>query len=174
MTQKTYIKESYVHPKIELSEQDYKRILGLARANAKQIEKRARELYEQYGVYKVCFRAEIRNRTITNDSLVNTYELDCRPSSGYVYAPSMSSDTEKPLVLLSEEERKRILTVTANYVQSCFDARFGEHLTLINNAKKYEHDARRMKKASFIFTIIGWLLAFAFFVFLFQVGFHGK
>lgn len=174
MAGNTYLKEPYVHPKIELNESDYKRILSLARANAKQIEKRARELYEQYGVFEVRIRAEVRETTFCCDDLKKSFELDCKPSSLYIYTPSMDANTDKPLVLLSEEERKRISVFATKYVRSVFDTRFGENLTFINKAREYERSARRTWKLTFLFTILGWLIAFAFFVFLFQVGFHGN
>lgn len=46
------LKETYVNPKIELTQSDYNRLVELARMKAKKIEERARKLYEEEGIIK--------------------------------------------------------------------------------------------------------------------------
>ena len=46
------LKETSVYPKVTISEEEYNRLVSLARAKAKQIEERAVAYYEKNGVFK--------------------------------------------------------------------------------------------------------------------------
>ena len=49
------LKDTYVNPKVELTQKEYNDLVTLARMKAKKIEERAREIYEKEGVTKIQF-----------------------------------------------------------------------------------------------------------------------
>lgn len=49
------LKETYVNPKVELTQNDYNRLVQMATMKAKKIEEKAREIYDKEGVVKIEF-----------------------------------------------------------------------------------------------------------------------
>ena len=53
------LKDTYVNPKVELTQTDYNRLVQTAQMKAKKIEERAREIYEKEGVVKIDFSCNL-------------------------------------------------------------------------------------------------------------------
>lgn len=53
------LKDTYVNPKVELTQSDYNRLVQTAQTKAKKIEERDREIYEKEGVVKIAFTCNL-------------------------------------------------------------------------------------------------------------------
>lgn len=60
------LEQTYVNPKVELSERDYNRLVELATMTAEKIEERARQFYEKEGVAKIRFEGRIASTRYFN------------------------------------------------------------------------------------------------------------
>lgn len=148
------LKETYVNPKVELSQSDYNRLVSMATMNAQKIEKRAREIYEKEGVVKIEFDGRfITKRYGERETEHYKFDVICEP---YTIMPDRG---EKGLFSIPQKMRQRIATKTRNYVQGVFDSYFGEHLVKLNAIKELEAKQRRDVNRFIIVTLTGWLLA---------------
>lgn len=155
------LKEASVTPKVTLTQDEYNRLVSLARANAKQIEQRAVEYYKKNGVCGIHIDAYVREQNGGCDGIIDTYSFDCKPSYGYV-TPS-DEYTPTPFAI-DRETRQRIMKFAASYATSAFYRKFGKQLMHINNAERYESRARRDWLICRAVTLTGWLLAALMFV----------
>lgn len=153
---------THVTPKVELTKGEYDRLVSLAQANADEIEKRAVEYYKKNGVCNIHIDAYVRSKNVySSDDTPDTFRFDCQPQYGYV---TPSDEYEPNSFAIDKETRLRIMRFASNYVTSVFTHKFGEHLKHINNAKWYEHCAKRNWRIWKAFTSAGWLLAFVMFI----------
>ena len=147
------LKETYVNPKIELTQDQYNRLVDLAKMKAKKIEERAREFYEKEGVAKICFEGRIHKKEF-GELTTQYYKFECKPRS---YDISPSGEFEKPLFSIPTEERKRIAQKVGRYVEDVFMTTFGEKLYNLNEILKIKKQAERDAFIFKIMTITGWL-----------------
>ena len=151
------LKETYVNPKIELTQSDYNRLVELARMKAKKIEERARALYEKEGVVKIQFDGRIEEQNYRYDDSVRHYYFDCNVAD-YRISPN-SEYGDKTIFTIPQEERQRIAKKVGRYVEEVFDSKFGDHLAKLNEIEKIKNKETRIYRMFIIFTAIGWIAA---------------
>ena len=149
------LKETYVTPKIELTQNDYNRLVSMATMKAKKIDERAREIYDKEGVVKIEFDGRIQTRRYGE---LNTehYKFDVSCES---YTVSPTGEYEKTLFSIPQEMRERIAGKVKRYVEGVFASYFGEHLTKLNAVKDLEAKTDREWRKLIVWTMTGWLLA---------------
>ena len=150
------LKETYVNPKIELTQNEYNRLVDLAKMKAKKIEERAREFYEKEGVAKICFEGRIYKNEF-GENTTQYYNFECKPRE---YDVSPSGEFEPSLFKIPMEQRKRIAQKVGRYVEDVFTATFGERLYHLDEILKIKAKAKHDFQKFMICTILGWLVAF--------------
>lgn len=153
------LKETYVNPKIELTQSDYNRLVELARMKAKKIEERARKLYEEEGIVKIQFDGRIHNKRGYDDDGVQHYQFDCDIPTYHIYPIGEYKNNGKTLFAIPEETRRRIANKVGRYVEEVFDARFGEHIAKLNEIEKIKNKETRIYRLFLLITIVGWIAA---------------
>lgn len=151
------LKETYVNPKIELTQGDYNRLVELARMKAKKIEERARKLYEEEGIVKIQFDGRIYNKRGYDDDGVQHYQFDCNIPMYNVHP--IGEYSGKTLFVIPEETRRRIANKVGRYVEEVFDARFGEHIAQLNEIEKLKGKQLHYNRMFLLITIVGWIAA---------------
>ena len=149
------LKNSDVNPKVELTESYYNRLVSMAQMNAKKIEERAREIYEQEGVATIRFIGNVTTKTY-GEVEHNRYEFTCDCKE---YTISPTGEYEKTLYFIPQESREKIAKHVKRYVEKVFEGRFGEHLTNLNEIERLKHKYKSERKKFMIWTILGWLTA---------------
>lgn len=153
------LKETYVNPKVELTQNDYNRLVQMATMKAKKIEEKAREIYDKEGVVKIEFDGRfVSNRYGERNTEHYKFDVFC-PS----YQVSPTGEFEKTLFSIPEKMRQRIATKVKRYVEEVFIEHFGEHLYKLNNIKRLEEKTEREWKRFLVWTVTGWLLAILMF-----------
>lgn len=153
------LKETCVNPKVELTQNDYNRLVQMATMKAKKIEEKAREIYNKEGVVKI----EFDGRFISNrygERNKEHYKFDVFLNEHYV---SPTGEFEKTLFSIPEKMRQRIAQKVKRYVEEVFVEHFGEHLYKLNNIKNLEEKTDREWKRFLVWTVTGWLLAIMMF-----------
>ena len=149
------LKETYVNPKVELTQSDYNRLVSMAQMKAKKIEERAREIYEKEGVAKIMFEGRITRKRYGEIEIEN-YDFECKLGEFNV---SPSGEYEKTLFIIPQEQRQRIAQKVGRYVEEVFIANFGERMFHLNEIQKIENKQIRNLRMFIILTIAGWLMA---------------
>ena len=149
------LKETYVTPRVELTQDEYNHLVDLAKIKAKKIEERARAFYEKEGVAKIDFEGRIR-KTDHGNLTTQRYEFECNLNEYYV---SPSGEFEPSLFTIPMEQRKRIAQKVGRYVEEVFTSYFGDHLYNLNEILKIKAKAERDYRTFMIFTLTGWLAA---------------
>ncbi len=149
------LKDTYVEPKVELTQKDYNDLVALARMKAKKIEERAREIYEKEGVVKIDFSCDIHRKCYGE---VETYQhkFSCLCS---VYCIDPKGDYEETLFMIPLESRQKIAKHVKRICEDTFRYYFGEHMLNINETKRLKHKQQQMNNTFIIVTVVGWLLA---------------
>ena len=155
------LNEASVTPRITLTQDEYNRLVSLARANAKQIEQRAVEYYKKNGVCSIHIDAYVRDDNGASDEIADTYRFDCQPQYGYV---TPSGEYEDNPFAIDRETRQRIMKFAASFATAAFYRKFGKQLMHINNAERYERRAQNYMTKCIVITVTGWLLAVALFL----------
>lgn len=155
------LNEASVTPRITLTQDEYNRLVALARANAKQIEHRAVEYYKKNGVCSIHIDAYVREDNGASNEIADTYRFDCQPQYGYVMP---SGEYEANPFAIDRETRHRIMKFAASFATAAFYRKFGKQLMHINNAERYECRARNYMTKCIVITVTGWLLAVALFL----------
>lgn len=151
------LKDTYVNPKVELTQTDYNRLVQTAHTKAKKIEERAREIYEKEGVVKIDFSCNLyRKRYGEVESDRHEFQCDCRE-----WGISPSGDYEKTFFKVPEKDRKRIAKHVKSIVEDAFYYYFGEHMLNLNEIERLKHKQERQLRQFIIWTGLGWLLAIA-------------
>ena len=151
------LKDTYVDPKVELTQSDYNRLVSMAQMKAKKIEERAREIYENEGVVKIDFSCSIyrkRYGELENDR--HKFQCSCAeycitPNGGY----------EKTLFKIPQESRVKIAKHVKRICEDTFMYYFGEHMLNINETERLKHKQQRMLNQFIILTVLGWATAAA-------------
>jgi len=150
------LNETSVTPKITLTQDEYNRLVSLAKAKAKQIEERAVEYYKKNGVCSIHIDAYVREQNGGCDEIADTFRFDCQPRYGYV---TPSDEYEPNPFAIDSATRQRIMKFAASYATSAFYRKFGKQLMHINNAMRYERRAYREWVMNLALALTGWLLA---------------
>lgn len=145
------LKDTHVHPKVELSESEYNHLVDLARMKAKKIEERARQYYEEEGVAKIRFEGRIVS-TRSGSRELEQYEFEVIPSHIFVDP----GEYEKTLFFIPMKQRELIAKKVANYLDNVFYAKFGERLSNINEIMKIKARHQYLLRRFIIFTFAGW------------------
>lgn len=155
------LNEASITPRITLTQNEYNRLVALARANAKQIEQRAVEYYKKNGVCSIHIDAYVREDNGACNEIADTYRFDCQPQYGYVMP---SGEYEANPFAIDRETRQRIMKFAASFATAVFYHKFGKQLMHINNAERYERRAQNYMTKCIVITVTGWLLAVALFL----------
>ena len=157
------LKETYVNPKVELTQNDYNRLVSLATMKAKKIEERAREIYEKEGVVKIEFDGRFKTKRYVNRGETEYYEFEVNCKQRHV---NPNSDYEETLFTIPQEMRERIAKKVKRYVEEVFCGWFGEHLYEINAIRELKTKTQKEFTKTLVWTITGWLLAVLMFGFV--------
>ena len=153
------LKETYVNPKVELTQTDYNRLVQTAQMKAKKIEERAREIYEKEGVVKIDFTCNLyRKRYGEVESDRHEFQCDCRE-----WGISPSGDYEKTFFKVPEKDRQRIAKHVKSIVEDAFYYYFGEHMLKLNEIERLKHKQQQYVNKFIVATLAGWLLALLMF-----------
>lgn len=149
------LKDTYVCPKVELTQEEYNNLVALARMKAKKIEERAREIYEKEGVTKIQFTGRFYRKQFGEvESERDVFTVDC---AEYMITPT--GEYEKTLYIIPQESRKKIAEHVKGFVQDTFVSMYGEHMANINQTKSLVHKAKMLSNKFVIWTVVGWALA---------------
>lgn len=149
------LKDTYVNPKVELTQAEYNNLVALARMKAKKIEERACEIYDKEGVTRIQFTGRfyrIRNSEVECDK--HEFTVDCK---GYGISPA--GDYKETLYKIPQESRQKIANRVKYFVTEAFMCYFGEHMLNLNEIERLKHKQQRMVNKFIIVTVVGWLLA---------------
>lgn len=149
------LKETYVTPKVELTQDDYNRLVSMAKMKAKKIEERAREIYDKEGVVKIEFDGRFLTRRY-GERETEHYKFDVSCKS---YNITPTGEYEKTLFTIPQEPRERIAKKVSRYVEEVFIGQFGEHLYKINEIRDLAAKKERDLQKYIVLTLTGWLLA---------------
>ena len=149
------LKDTYVNPKVELTQTDYNRLVQTAQMKAKKIEERAREIYEKEGVVKIDFTCNLY-RKCCGEVESDRYEFQCGCQEWNI---SPSGDFGKTFFYVPEKDRQRIAKHVKNIVQDAFYYYFGEHMLNLNEIERLKHKQQQMVNKFIIWTVVGWALA---------------
>lgn len=154
------LKDTYVNPKVELTQKEYNDLVALAQMNAKRIEERAREIYEKEGVTKIQFTGKFYRKQFGEiESERDEFTVDC---AEYYVTPT--GEYEKTLYIIPQESRKKIAKHVKGFVQDTFESMYGEHMANINQIKMLRHKAEILLNKFVIWTVVGWALAVLMFI----------
>ena len=154
------LKDTYVCPKVELTQEEYNNLVALARMKAKKIEERAREIYEKEGVTKIQFTGRFYRKQFGEvESERDEFTVDC---AEYMITPT--GEYEKTLYIIPQKSRKKIAEHVKGFVQDTFVSMYGEHMANINQTKNLVHKAEMLRNKFFIWTVVGWALAVLMFL----------
>ena len=150
------LKETYVTPKVELTQNDYNRLVQMATMKAKKIEERAREIFVKEGVVKIEFDGRfVTKRDGERDTEHYKFDVSCK---SYQVRP-FDNEYDKPLFSIPQEMRERIATKVRRYVEEVFVANFSEHVLKLNAIGKLKEKIERERRQFIVWTVTGWLLA---------------
>ncbi len=158
------LKNTYVNPKVELTQSDYNSLVSMAKLNAKKIEERARELYEKEGVVKIEFSCNLRRKSygeVENER----YEFQCNCGE---WGISPTGEYGESFFKVPEADRQRIAKHVKNIVQDAFYYYFGEHMLNLNEIMRLKYKQKQMVNKFTICTVVGWLLAIMMCIVLFM------
>ena len=149
------VKDTYVNPKVELTQREYNDLVSLARMKAKKIEERAREIYDKEGVTKIQFTGRFYRKAYGEvECDKHEFTVDCEH-----YGISPVGDYEETLYKIPQESRQKIAKHVKCFVTEAFMCYFGEHMLNLNEIERLKHKQQRMVNKFIIVTIVGWLLA---------------
>ncbi len=149
------LQDTYVSPKVELTQTDYNRLVQTAQMKAKKIEERAREIYEKEGVTKIQFTGRFyRKRYGEVESDKHEFTVDC---NDYYITPT--GEYEKTLYKIPQESRQKIAKCVKNFVEEAFVCYFGEHMVNLNEIERLKHKYQQYLNKFIMLTVVGWLLA---------------
>ena len=151
------LKDTYVNPKVELTQEEYNNLVSLARMKAKKIEERAREIYEKEGVTRIDFTGRFYRKQYGEVECEHyDFKVDCDE-----FRITPMCEPEKALYIIPQESRKKIAEHVKAFVQDTFVSMYGEHMANINQTRSLVHKAKMLRNKFVIWTVLGWLLAIA-------------
>lgn len=151
------LKSTYVNQKVELSQEDYNRLVEMAQLNAKKIAERARKFYEKEGVVKIEFTGRlIRNKYGEVECDRYTFECDCEE-----YLIHFGDGYDKHFFTIPQESRKKIAQKVRNYVKDCFYYNVGSNMSELNEIERLKNKQLHRLRTFIVWTVTGWLSAVA-------------
>lgn len=151
------LKDTYVSPKVELTQTDYNRLVQTAQMKAKKIEECARKIYEEEGVVKIQFMGRFYRKSYDGvECDKHEFTVDCED-----YDITPTGDYEKTLFKIPQESRQKIAKHVKRICEDAFRYYFGEHMLNINEIARLKHKQERLLRQFIIWTGLGWLLAIA-------------
>lgn len=158
------LKDTYVNPKVELTQTDYNRLVQTAQMKAKKIEERAREIYEKEGVTKIQFTGRFYRKCYNGvESDKHEFTVDC---AQYFITPT--GDYEKTLYMIPQKSREKIAKCVKNFVEEAFECYFGEHMLNLNEIERLKNKQQRLVNKFIIWTVVGWALAIVMLIAMFM------
>lgn len=149
------LKKNFVTPKVELTQNDYNRLVQMATMKAKKIEKRAREIYDKEGVVKIEFDGRFVSKRYGERAPEHyQFEVGC-----YEFCVNPTGKYEKKLFAIPQEMRRRIAEKVKRYVEEVFVGQYGEHLSKINVILELKTQTENERRKALVWTLTGWLLA---------------
>lgn len=149
------LKETYVTPKVELTQNDYNRLVQMATMKAKKIEERAREIYEKEGVVKIEFDGRfITKRYGEREAEHYKFDVICE-----AYTVGPTGKYEKTLFSIPQEMRQRIADKVKRYVECVFEENFGIGMRDLNTIMDLKGKTEKERRQFIVYTLTGWLLA---------------
>ena len=137
---KKILKDTYVNPKVELTQAEYNNLVELARMKAKKIEERAREIYEKEGVVKIDFSCRLYRKSY-GEVETDRHNFSCSCSE---YRITPTGDYEKTLFKIPQESRVKIAKHVKRICEEAFMYYFGEHMLNLNEIERLKHKQQRM------------------------------
>ena len=158
------LKDTYVNPKVELTQADYNRLVQTAQMKAKKIEERAREIYEKEGVTKIQFTGRFyRKRYGEVEIDKHEFTVDC-----VEYHITPTGDYEKTLYKIPQKSREKIAKCVKNFVEEAFECYFGEHMMNLNEIERLKNKQQRLVNKFIIWTVVGWALSIVMLIAMFM------
>lgn len=149
------LKDTYVNPKIELSQSDYNGLVSMAKLNAKKIEERARKLYDKEGVVKIDFTCNLhRKRYGEVESECHEFQCSCTE-----YDISPTGEYEETFFMIPQESRQKIAKHVKRICEDAFRYYFGDHMLNMNEIERLKHKQKLLLDRFLIWTYVGWMLA---------------
>lgn len=148
------LKNTYVNPKVELTQAEYNELVSLARMKAKKIEERAREIYEKEGVVKIDFSCRLYRKSY-GEVETDRHIFSCSCSE---YNITPTGDYEETLYKIPQESRVKIAKHVKRICEDAFMYYFGEHMLNLNEIERLKHKQQRMIYKFIIWTVVGWAL----------------
>lgn len=149
------LKDTYVNPKVELTQKEYNDLVALARMKAKKIEERAREIYEKEGVVKINFSCNIYRKNY-GELEVHRHEFECKCPE---YCITPTGECENTLFTIPQESRVNIAKHVKKICEDAFVFYFGKHMVNLNEIERLKNKLEWQINTFIIFTLVGWLLA---------------
>lgn len=149
------LKDTYVNPKVELTEEEYNNLVSLAQFKADEIERRAVELYRENGICEMEINVRIDKEVDrwTSDDTYETFTYKFNPWS----VRKEENEYEPSPFVINKEMVKRIKEAATSIAEYAFYLRFGEHMKEINNIMAYKRMMERERKRFIVLTVAGWL-----------------
>lgn len=152
--------ETYVTPKVELTQNEYNRLVQMATMKAKKIEERAREIFVKEGVVKIEFDGRIvTKRDGERDTEHYKFDVSCK---SYRVRP-YDNEFDKPLFSIPQEMRQRIADKVKRYVERVFEEKFGIGMRDLNAVMDLKGKTEKERRQFIVWTVTGWLLAILMF-----------
>lgn len=152
--------ETYVTPKVELTQNEYNRLVQMATMKAKKIEERAREIFVKESVVKIEFDGRIvTKRDGERDTEHYKFDVSCK---SYRVRP-YDNEFDKPLFSIPQEMRQRIADKVKRYVERVFEEKFGIGMRDLNAVMDLKGKTEKERRQFIVWTVTGWLLAILMF-----------
>lgn len=153
------LKETNVTPKVELTQNEYNRLVQIATMKAKKIEEKAREIYKKEGVVKIEFDGRFVSQRYGERAPEHyKFEVGC-----YDNCVNPIGEYDNKLFAIPQEMRRRIAEKVKRYVEEVFVGQFGEHLYNINAILDLKAETEKERRKALVWTVTGWLLAILMF-----------
>lgn len=149
------LKDTYVNPKVELTQSDYNRLVSMAQMKAKKIEERAREIYDKEGVVKIDFSCGLYRKRY-GEVEHDLHEFSCSCTE---YNITPTGDYEKTLFKIPQESRVKIAKHVKRICEEAFMYYFGEHMLNMNEIERLKNKQQQMVNKFIIWMVVGWALA---------------
>lgn len=127
---------------VQISIDKYKELDSLSKANNKEIEKKALELYEKLGSH------ELRIYLSIGSDYDDEVKINTRP---FLY--------EKENKLLQDEEIELFEKTVEYNIQELITNKFGSYLSCLSNIRKKDRSLDLQIRKTLAITVTGWLVA---------------
>lgn len=129
---------------IQITEKEYNSLYNKANLTQGEIDLKAKELYEEYGIHKIELTVSTEQYDESIDIQANAYVKDW--------------DSKYPL---KEEDKKKIIHFVENKAEQMFRRSFGDVIHSLETLKRKEKKLDTIIRKNLILTVTGWLVAIA-------------